>query len=557
MRRIFLNLFIFLLVSFSAAAEESKTSRFCRASLISLASIVSTCGLQGCATGKADFELKDSYFSANPNSEVYGGVDPKISIPVADEVESKFSNKNYQWTMHIHFFGNDFGDNPAAVQFIKYKGVSDIQSTPWNFKIEKDQFIPIEKKSDLKFGEINSYNPHFLGDFKFRYKHGASKAVDFLEANLKSPAKDLQRILLIVSGHSHGSSEAANFKNELQKRLGKQIDVLILADAIWYPTPFPMTVGSDFKDVPIKINFYQKVSFLHGAVIDGFKNIKVNYENVDHMDVEYQMDRLSHLLSTRLFFDAGKPVVNGLRFKSQNDIPLKIATEDIDKYIRSSDPLDRTKAYRALEKTDLKTALKYFNFIRSQKLENSDFETLKMVWFCGALFLSKDKQSDWIREFRSRPEVVDFLLDVNQKITNDPAEYYRWSLDNGAYYEGSGDLNKSLSLLGPQFSVLDRVLYRSQNSKILSSDELKSILHLHVVDGPGDYFLKDKEFSSQEFNTILSLVKIYSLEKYWNGEINPNIRTSSDFLVRLRQAYRKFLDKNGRQDENEFLSGSN
>ncbi len=126
--------------------------------------------------------------------------------------------------------------------------------------------------------------PGSLGLFEYRYKE-SRRAIDGLAHLLVDPRTTLRETLVVVTGGSHGASEANAFARLLRERFGKEPDVVVLGDAIARPGPFPpTTMGNVSGTRSTVINLYQRDSFLAGLPLHG-TDANIRVEGSGHAEV--------------------------------------------------------------------------------------------------------------------------------------------------------------------------------------------------------------------------------------------------------------------------------
>ena len=106
--------------------------------------------------------------------------------------------------------------------------------------------------------------------------------MESIEHLFEDPSQMLDKTFLIVSGGSHGASAVDSFAKRLREKWGKQIEVVVVSDAISQPGPFPPFRLHHVNQDGINVNFFQRDDFLAGAPIWNFRNYKV--ENLGHAD---------------------------------------------------------------------------------------------------------------------------------------------------------------------------------------------------------------------------------------------------------------------------------
>jgi hypothetical protein len=205
---------------------------------------------------------------------------------VTADLLAHYKRREYHWILHIDFNPNDFGQLKKITKTeIAHRQTSlyrELESTgaPWR-ALEAGQSIEIPKEIAPVTYYRGFSSRHFLGSFEFRHD-SVNQAVESLEHLFDRLGETLDKTFLIVSGGSHGASAVNSFAKQLREKWGKQIEVVVVSDAISQPGPFPPFRLSHVNENGININFFQRGDFLAGAPIWNFRNYKV--ESLGHAD---------------------------------------------------------------------------------------------------------------------------------------------------------------------------------------------------------------------------------------------------------------------------------
>lgn len=205
---------------------------------------------------------------------------------VTADLIAHYKRREYHWILHIDFNPNDFGQ----LKNIKKTLIADSRSTiysdlektgaPWR-AIQADRSVEIPEEIAPTRYHRGFFSRHFLGSFEFRHD-SSHRAVESIDHLFENPGLTLDKTFLIVSGGSHGASAVDSFAKRLREKWGKQIEVVVVSDAISQPGPFPPFRLSHVNENGININFFQRGDFLAGAPIWNFRNYKV--ESLGHAD---------------------------------------------------------------------------------------------------------------------------------------------------------------------------------------------------------------------------------------------------------------------------------
>lgn len=262
--------------------------------------IGAACGLGGCAT--PDKIWKDGALSSR--HEI-------IRKELARQFETNLADRAYEWIITIEFAEYDFGNSADHYQREAFKD-------PHSRAIISRRKLPIKGIADGRGISVSKYdapqswgipqNSKGLLDLRFRH-NGSGRALRVLDQVLENPKETLSKSLVMVSAGSWGANEVGSFASGLRSRYGKDVDVVVVSDAIVRPVPVSMIWISGLSDSTVKVNSYQRNGILAGLPLWGFFNLKWDEKEADH--VSAASDASDHLRSIvpRIFLTSEGPKI--------------------------------------------------------------------------------------------------------------------------------------------------------------------------------------------------------------------------------------------------------
>jgi hypothetical protein len=305
----------FLLIFIGSLSTAHAKNKFCKKLVITAAAILSGCAIQGCATSlphdrkdmKPDMVMPD-------HLQAEGYFQEAGLIEIKKEFEKRLAGHNYKWVLEIGFLPNDFaGRSDKKIGAPK----SVIDSMPKGAPIKQDF-----DSSDLDIWSFKTSEDSdgFIGKIQFRF-NGARHAINTIDRLIVDPKKNLPEILLITTGGSHGASEIQNFNEMLKAKYGKEVDVIIIGDGIQQPLTNSM---QKFRGLPanaVAINFYQQNTFLSGAPIENFLNIKSSEKKEFHGGIAEVPEKIAESLMGRISLEPSGPKIH-----------ISFTTYDVEKF---------------------------------------------------------------------------------------------------------------------------------------------------------------------------------------------------------------------------------
>jgi hypothetical protein len=251
--------------------------------LFGLIVVAATLFLGGCGSSDMDVEDSDIFYSSHQED-------------IHKELRSKFLKKNYFWVIHIHFWGNDFGDlKSQETETVLVKPEEGYQF--WRrtgFSIPKEG---LELQQPAVW--IKTFQESENKLFSIRYRHSRQAAaledmVNLLQCDQSTALA--KRIMFLGSGGSHGADALSQFARGLKKRCGRGLDFALIADGITQPLVLPLSKFHGLESDGHCINFYQRLptQFLGGVPIATCRNYKSLTE--DHSQLDAQAAWLSRII---------------------------------------------------------------------------------------------------------------------------------------------------------------------------------------------------------------------------------------------------------------------
>ncbi len=232
--------------------------------------------LTGCAQGDMRARSVESYYKEHRSI-------------IQQQYEGLLKKKDFNWMFHVHFRGNDLGGQAGDEVNVELAPDS---SSPLHSKEHPFNTLTLNNEDGALDLFFNYKHPKILGTLHYRHEGGpkALRAVKHLFGCSSVKEKEaMDKTLFIVSGGSHGGSEAEEFVRDLKKDCGKDVDVVVTGDAIRQPNPWPMSRFNYISDDVPCLNFFQQGLFqiLKGQPLSNCMNVKIiGFGDESHFKVE-------------------------------------------------------------------------------------------------------------------------------------------------------------------------------------------------------------------------------------------------------------------------------
>ncbi|TVQ79763.1 MAG: hypothetical protein EA369_04190 [Bradymonadales bacterium] len=217
-----------------------------------------------------------------------------------ERVDRSMKAGNYERIFIIEFMPNDF--NQLRVSNTLHLGdipIGDKRAALSQWKLEDGSAFSFTRHSStsttaptLTTGRRNFEiyeNDPLLGKLSFRHSVSPQAALDDISSLFGGfEGANFHRTMLVGMGGSHGAHQLRNFRRRLIEETGRDLDWIILGDAIQQPFVIPMTQFFDVNETPrVTYHFYQRRDFLSGRPINGFYNIRLTNSNHHQAAVLY------------------------------------------------------------------------------------------------------------------------------------------------------------------------------------------------------------------------------------------------------------------------------
>jgi len=215
--------------------------------------------LAGCAQGDSKTPDVATYYNSNRTL-------------IREQYHQILATKNYEWILHLHFRGLDM-----ATASENQTELAPNSSSPLLSKEHPFQTLSLAEDEAAILLDFNYRNSQILGTMKYRNSSGdrALKAISHLFNCSSGTARNLDKVLFVLSGGSMGAGEAQYFAKELRNQCGKTIDALVLGDAIVRTGYFPMGSFANIPDTTPCLNFFENNPLLHGKPVRNCINVNI------------------------------------------------------------------------------------------------------------------------------------------------------------------------------------------------------------------------------------------------------------------------------------------